>query len=90
MNFSGILDSSIVKTWKRLNATFSAQPAALPMVTLVFRSARAVVTVAALSLLNLLNRELQILRRLPLRVRDFLNTEYCSRLNQRHFGGKMW
>ena len=25
-----------------------------------------------------------------LRVRDFLNTEYCLRVNQRHFGGKTW
>ena len=33
-------------------------------------------------------RELQILRRGRLRVRDFLNTEYSSRVNQRHFGGK--
>ena len=30
----------------------------------------------------------QILRRGRLRVRDFLNTKYCSRMKQRHFGGK--
>ena len=34
------------------------------------------------------NRDLKILRRKRLRVRDFLNTEYCLRVNQRHFGGK--
>ena len=33
-------------------------------------------------------RELYILRRGRLRVRDFLNTECCSRVNQRHFGLK--
>ena len=33
-------------------------------------------------------RDLFTLRRGRLQVRDFLNTEYCSRVNQRHFGGK--
>ena len=36
------------------------------------------------------NRELQILTRGRLQERDFLNTKYCSRVNQRHFGGKTW
>ena len=30
------------------------------------------------------------MRRERLRKRDFLNTEYYSRVNQRHFGGKRW
>ena len=34
------------------------------------------------------NRVLYILRRERQRVRDFLNTKQCSRINQRHFGGK--
>ena len=33
---------------------------------------------------------LQILRRVRLRVRDFLSTKQCPRVNQRHFGGKTW
>ena len=32
----------------------------------------------------------QILRRVRLRVRHFLNTKYCTRVNQRQFGGKTW
>ena len=35
-------------------------------------------------------RDLQILRRERLRLRDFLNTKQCSRVRQRHFGGKTW
>ena len=35
-----------------------------------------------------LNRGLQIVTRGRLQVLDFLNTEYYSRVNQRHFGGK--
>ena len=35
-----------------------------------------------------LNRELQILRRGRLRVRDFPNTKQRSCVNQRHFAGK--
>ena len=30
------------------------------------------------------------LRRVRLRIRDFLSTKQCSRVNQRHFGGKTW
>ena len=30
------------------------------------------------------NRELKVPRREQLRIRDFLNTEYCSGVNQRH------
>ena len=37
-----------------------------------------------------LSRDLQILRRERLRVRDFLNSKWCSRVNQRHFGVKKW
>ena len=33
-------------------------------------------------------RELQILRRARQRVRDFLSTKKCARVNQRHFRGK--
>ena len=39
-------------------------------------------------LLKFAIRDLQILRRVRLRVRDFLNTKQCTRVNQRHFGGK--
>ena len=38
----------------------------------------------------LIIRGLKIPTRERLRVRDFLNTEYCSCVNQRHFGGKSW
>ena len=38
--------------------------------------------------IKLYNRELQILRRGRQRIRDFLNTECCSRVNQRVFGVK--
>ena len=33
---------------------------------------------------------LKILRRGRVRQRDFLNTKWCARVNQRHFGGKRW
>ena len=32
----------------------------------------------------------KILRRERLRVRDFLSTKQCTRVSQRHFGGKTW
>ena len=36
------------------------------------------------------SRDLQILRRVRLRIRDLLNTKQRTRVIQRHFGGKTW
>ena len=48
----------------------------------------ALIQVYSTELCGINNRELWILRRGRLRARDFLNTEFWLRVNQRHFGGK--
>ena len=58
-----------------------------------FKSSVTLVNIAnwcSLPPVGVFNRELQILRLVRLRLRDFLNTKQCTRVSQRHFGGKSW